>query len=111
MFIVCAAHVHVLFTSVREKDLDTNLATALTRTAVLQNCGARSLKRIETSSMTKRNAENAGNADSLMKESNPVVTTANTSMGRLTESMQEISKAGEETSKIIKIIDEDGADF
>jgi methyl-accepting chemotaxis protein len=60
----------------------------------------------EMSSMTKRNAENAGNADGLMKDVNQVVQTANASMGRLTESMQEISKASEETSKIIKTIDE-----
>ena len=60
----------------------------------------------EMSSMTKRNADNAGIADGLMKEANQVVTTANASMGRLTESMQEISKASEETSKIIKTIDE-----
>jgi len=57
-------------------------------------------------SMTKCNAENAGNADVLMKDANHVVTTANASMGRLTESMGEISRAGEQTSKIIKTIDE-----
>lgn len=60
----------------------------------------------EMSSMTKRNAENAGNADGLMKEANHVVTTANASMGQLTQSMVEISKASEQTSKIIKTIDE-----
>ena len=60
----------------------------------------------EMSSMTKRNAENAGNADSLMREANHVVTTANASMGQLTQSMVEISKASEQTSKIIKTIDE-----
>jgi len=60
----------------------------------------------EMSSMTKRNAENALNADGLMKDANQVVQTANASMGQLTQSMQEISKASEETSKIIKTIDE-----
>ncbi|MFA5903624.1 MAG: methyl-accepting chemotaxis protein [Desulfobacula sp.] len=60
----------------------------------------------EMSSMTKRNAENAGNADGLMKDVNQVVITANSSMGQLTRSMDEISKASEETSKIIKTIDE-----
>jgi len=60
----------------------------------------------EMSSMTKRNAENAVNADGLMKEANQVVKTANASMGQLTRSMAEISKASEETSKIIKTIDE-----
>ncbi len=60
----------------------------------------------EMSSMTKRNAENAGNADGLMREANHVVTTANSSMGQLTKSMEDISKASEQTSKIIKTIDE-----
>jgi methyl-accepting chemotaxis protein len=60
----------------------------------------------EISSMTKQNAGNAGQADSLMKQTNQVVNTANASMGRLTSSMQEISKASEETAKIIKTIDE-----
>nr|NJM00929.1 hypothetical protein [Desulfobacula sp.] len=60
----------------------------------------------EMASMTRRNAENAGNADGLMREANQGVTTANAAMGRLTESMREISKAGEETSRIIKTIDE-----
>jgi len=60
----------------------------------------------EMSSMTKRNAENALNADGLMRDANQVVTTANASMEQLTKSMEEISKASEETSKIIKTIDE-----
>ncbi|MCK5311192.1 MAG: Cache 3/Cache 2 fusion domain-containing protein [Desulfobacteraceae bacterium] len=60
----------------------------------------------EMSSMTKKNAENASHADSLMKEANGVVQEANESMGLLTGSMEEISKASEETSKIIKTIDE-----
>lgn len=60
----------------------------------------------EMSSMTKQNAENAGQADGLMKEVNQVVVTANDSMGQLTQSMVDISKASDETSKIIKTIDE-----
>ena len=60
----------------------------------------------EMSSMTKKNAENAGHADTLMKEANQVVKTANASMEKLTHSMADISKASEETSKIIKTIDE-----
>jgi methyl-accepting chemotaxis protein len=60
----------------------------------------------EMASMTKNNAENAGTADGLMKEANQVVATANDSMDRLTVSMKDISKASEETSKIIKTIDE-----
>jgi len=60
----------------------------------------------EMSSMTKQNADNAGQADGLMKEAAEVVATANDSMGRLTISMADISTASEETSKIIKTIDE-----
>lgn len=60
----------------------------------------------EMSSMTLKNAENAGLANSLMKEANGIVSQANESMGELTISMIDISKASEETSKIIKTIDE-----
>ncbi len=60
----------------------------------------------EMSSMTKQNADNANQANTLMTESRKVVGTANESMAQLTESMKEISKASEETSKIIKTIDE-----
>ena len=60
----------------------------------------------EMSSMTKQSAENAGKADSLMKEANLVVKRANDSMSELTESMDGISQASEETSKIIRTIDE-----
>ncbi|MBI5593661.1 MAG: hypothetical protein HY881_24680 [Deltaproteobacteria bacterium] len=60
----------------------------------------------EMSAMTKQNASNAGQADSLMKQANQVVNKANTSMSQLTLSMQEISIASEQTSKIIKTIDE-----
>ncbi len=56
--------------------------------------------------MTKQNADNANQADGLMKEANQVVVQANESMGELTTSMEEISKASEETSMIIKTIDE-----
>ena len=60
----------------------------------------------EMASMTKKNTENAIHADTLMKESHKVVTDANQSMQQLTGSMQDISSASEETSKIIKTIDE-----
>jgi methyl-accepting chemotaxis protein len=60
----------------------------------------------EMSSMTKQNAENATQADNLMKDANQVVGQANHSMSELTESIGEISTASEETSKIIKTIDE-----
>jgi methyl-accepting chemotaxis protein len=60
----------------------------------------------EMSSMTQQNAGNASEADSLMKETNEVVSRADASMVNLTSSMAEISTASEETQKIIKTIDE-----
>lgn len=60
----------------------------------------------EMSSMTRQNADNANQANILMKEANKVVDDANRSMGNLTDSMGQIASAGEETSKIIKTIDE-----
>ncbi len=60
----------------------------------------------EISSMTKQNADNANQADRLMKETIQVVESANLSMRDLTDSMGEISKASREISKIIKTIDE-----
>ena len=60
----------------------------------------------EMSSMTRKNAENADQADKLMKETNQIVATANKSMSQLIVSMEDLSKASEETSQIIKTIDE-----
>ena len=60
----------------------------------------------EMTSMTRQNANNAGQANTLMKEAIQVVAAANDSMQQLTTSMHEISQASEETSKIIKTIDE-----
>ena len=60
----------------------------------------------EMSSMTRQNAEHADQANKLMAETSDVVVKANQSMDRLTVSMVEITKASEETSKIIKTIDE-----
>ena len=60
----------------------------------------------EMASMTKHNAENANQANTLMAETRRVVEEAYITMGALTESMKEISLASEETAKIIKTIDE-----
>ncbi len=60
----------------------------------------------EMAAVTKSNTQHAGHADNLMKETIQVVGTANTSMGRLAQSMQDISTASEKTSDIIKTIDE-----
>jgi methyl-accepting chemotaxis protein len=60
----------------------------------------------EMSAMTKQNADHAGEADRLMKASNQSLNQASNSMKDLTVSMDGISKTSEETSKIIKTIDE-----
>ncbi|MFZ5772231.1 MAG: methyl-accepting chemotaxis protein [Thermodesulfobacteriota bacterium] len=60
----------------------------------------------EISSMSGQNSQNAGMADNFMKEAGKAVELANDSMAALTVSMQEISQASRETSKIIKTIDE-----
>ncbi len=60
----------------------------------------------ELSAMTRRNAENALEAESLTREASRVITEADDRMRRLTEAMVEIASASEETSKIIKTIDE-----
>lgn len=60
----------------------------------------------ELSSMTKQNADNAMQADNLMKENRKLVDTATTYMSDLNQSMGDIAKASEETSNIIKTIDE-----
>jgi len=60
----------------------------------------------EMSSMTKQNAGNAEQANTLMAEAKQVVGSANSSMTEMVASMQDIRMASEETSKIIKTIDE-----
>jgi methyl-accepting chemotaxis protein len=60
----------------------------------------------EMASLTRKMAENANQADLLSKKSHGIVTRANESMEALTQSMSDISTASEETSKIIKTIDE-----
>ena len=60
----------------------------------------------EITSMTKQNADNANQANRLMMDSGGIVKQANDTMADLTASMTEITKASEETQKIIKTIDE-----
>lgn len=60
----------------------------------------------EMSAMTRKNSDNAGQADRLMKEANNAVREANEVIASLTSSMAGISQASEETSKIVKTIDE-----
>lgn len=60
----------------------------------------------EMSAGTKQNADNASQADRLMRDANRVVEKTNGQMAALTESMADISAASQQTSKIIKTIDE-----
>jgi len=56
--------------------------------------------------MTRQNADNAAQADSLMVATSAVVDEANKAMEELNHSIGEISKASDETFKILKTIDE-----
>ena len=56
--------------------------------------------------MTRQNADHAGQAECLMKEAENEVEKAGQSMTELTTVKDAISKASEDTSKIIKTIDE-----
>ncbi len=60
----------------------------------------------EMASMTKQNAENARQANQLMQNTGQVILSANTSMTALRTSMKEILRASEETSNIVKTIDD-----
>lgn len=60
----------------------------------------------DISSLTKQNAENAKRADQLMREAGLLISRANKSVSELIGSMEEITQASRETSKIIKTIDE-----
>jgi methyl-accepting chemotaxis protein len=60
----------------------------------------------EMASMTKHNADNADQADGLMKQVSQYVSQSSDAMGKLSVSMEEITKASEETQKIVKTIDE-----
>ncbi len=60
----------------------------------------------EMSSMTQQNANNAKQADNLMKEAQAVVTKATGSMYELTMSVAGIIQTSQETSRIVKTIDE-----
>ncbi|MEN6427215.1 MAG: methyl-accepting chemotaxis protein [Phycisphaerales bacterium] len=60
----------------------------------------------EMSSMTKQNADNAQQANSLAAEAKKAAGTGAEAMGRMGQAIQEIQKSSDETSKIIKVIDE-----
>jgi methyl-accepting chemotaxis protein len=60
----------------------------------------------EMASLTRRNSQSANEANTLMKQAADVIEDTKGAMGQLTYSMGAISKASEDTSKIIKTIDE-----
>ena len=60
----------------------------------------------EVSSITRQNVENAENVSHLMQNANTIIHNADESMKELTRSMSQIEAASQETSKIIKTIDE-----
>jgi hypothetical protein len=60
----------------------------------------------EMSAMTRHNAENATQADKLMRQIEEITSRARDTMSRLTEFMHEISSASDKTQKIIRTIDE-----
>ena len=60
----------------------------------------------EMASMSRRNAENASQANGLMGSIHGLIGGAEQSMKDLTASMGEITKASEQTGKIVKTIDE-----
>ncbi len=60
----------------------------------------------EMAAMTKQNADNSKHANMLVADAVKALTEANSAMERLTLSMKEISRASQETQKIVKTIDE-----
>ena len=60
----------------------------------------------EMSSMTRQNAENAQQADTLMVEVKEIVDKANATMSTLKSAIEKIDATSDETAKIIKTIDE-----
>ncbi len=60
----------------------------------------------EMASMTKKNAENALQANTLAREANQAAHSGSESMQRMSGAINEIRKSSEETAKIVKVIDE-----
>nr|MBF0222909.1 hypothetical protein [Desulfobulbaceae bacterium] len=60
----------------------------------------------EMASMTRQNAEGASQADILMRESLKIIEGTDQSMDEMGKAMEKIASASEDTSKIIKTIDE-----
>jgi methyl-accepting chemotaxis protein len=60
----------------------------------------------EMASMTKKNAENANEARTMMGEAGQIVDRVNRHMADMLKAIEEITRSSEETGKIIKTIDE-----
>jgi methyl-accepting chemotaxis protein len=60
----------------------------------------------EMSSMTKQNADNAQQANTLASETRKAADNGSEAMGRMTSAIRDIQKSSDETAKIIKVIDE-----
>ncbi len=60
----------------------------------------------EMSSMTKQNADNAHQANTLASEARKAAHTGTESMSRMNQAIKDIQKSSDETAKIIKVIDE-----
>lgn len=60
----------------------------------------------EISSMSKQNSDNADRADSFMREVRQLIEKATESMKKMISSMAEITRASEESFRIVKTIDE-----
>jgi methyl-accepting chemotaxis protein len=60
----------------------------------------------EMASMTRKNAENAQEANGLASDATKSAHTGSESMNRMNAAIKEIQKSSDETSKIIKVIDE-----
>jgi methyl-accepting chemotaxis protein len=60
----------------------------------------------EMASMTKKNADNAQQANTLASQARKAADNGSQAMGRMNTAIQEIQKSSGETAKIIKVIDE-----
>lgn len=95
---------HISASSTQVSSTSQNLAEASTEQAATSQETASTLE--ELSNMTMQNSDNSKYAENLMKDTYKVVTSANDTMQNLVNSMDDISRASEDTSNIIKTIDE-----
>jgi methyl-accepting chemotaxis protein len=92
-------------TASRELSVSSNtLAEGATENAASLEETSAALEQL--SSMTKRNSDNAVEANSLMSQTTEAVTKAEESMSNVIQAMNHIAYSGNEISKIIKTIDE-----